>query len=126
MNQHNKKAKPTHANTLRDALQNLHRAINTAQYEIDNAGFHLSNEDIGQLHVAYSPEDEGIHGIHISNMHGNVEFEDGWTISFDDLAKELWGMADCDQSKKLIAGMRSMVELMEKWETETQDKIPTE
>jgi len=121
MNQNNKKEKSDHANDLNEAIEKLQKAINTAKYEIENAGAYLSNKDIGELYAAYSQEDDG---IHISNMHGNVEFEDGWTVSFPYLAKELWNHADRDQERNLIAGIRTMLELMEKWQARLPDESP--
>lgn len=98
------------------ALRKLEQSLKDAIREIDQSDYVVTNEDLGDLYIAYSKEDNG---LYISGVRGNMEIEDGWTISFKDLAERLWSRANNDQeTKEITNSLRSMIEMMEKWDKE--------
>jgi hypothetical protein len=112
--------KQTSGSDLRQKMDHLSRMMSELAVEMENKRDYLTNEDIGELYVAYSQEDDG---IYISGIKGDSEFEDGWTVSFHNFAKALWDRVDQECEKSLITGMRSIVESMERWQEEL---APTE
>jgi hypothetical protein len=94
------------------ALEKLESAIRTAQNELDEAGDAVSIKELGKLYVDFT---EGDDGLYISAIWGDTELEDGWTVSFEDLAKELAeNVDDAESASKLAAGLRRTADAVER------------
>jgi hypothetical protein len=97
------------------ALEKLESAIRTAQNELEEAGYAVSTEELGKLYAAFSDGDDGEDGLYISAICGDVDLEGGWSVSFDDLAKELAeNVDDAESASKLAAGLRRTADAVER------------
>lgn len=116
MNTERKSKEIKQPKAFKAALRKLEQSLEDAIREIDQSDYVVTNEDLGKLYIAYSKEDDG---FYISGSGGNMEIEDGWSICFKDLALALWRRADNAQgTKEITNGLRSMIEMMEKWDKE--------
>jgi hypothetical protein len=108
------KTKSTKAIKLNEVITKLQNAIEAALEEVEDASHTLTNEEIGDLYASYCPIENT---IRISNINGLVEFQGGWDVSFEDLAKELWSNTeDSKESMMIVAGIRKMADLIEDWQ----------
>ena len=97
------------AAATRATLDKLESAIRTAQSELE-CGYGITTKDLGRLYAAFDHD-----GLYISSMHGSVELEDGWSITFDDLATELAdNVEEPEDVARLVDGLRLMADRIER------------
>lgn len=99
------------AAATRATLDKLESAIHAAKSELE-CGYGITTKDLGQLYVAYSHEDGG---LYISSIHGDVEIDDGWSVTFDELSTELAdNIDDPEDAVQLVAGLRRAADAIER------------
>ena len=111
--------KTTKKNKVVSRHEKIELAIETmrqATRQFKETGYGLSTEDIGPLYVAYSDEDEALY-VSARNL------EDGWDLSFKDLAKQLIeGLTNngddydeiADHSMSLVSSLRNVANQIER------------
>ena len=97
------------AAATRATLDKVESAIRTAKSEWE-CGYGITTNDLGRLYVAFDHED----GLYISSNHGDVQLDDGWSITFDSLAIELAGnLEEPEEAIQLSAGLRRAADAIE-------------
>ncbi len=105
------------AAATRATLDKLESAIRSAQSELE-CGYGITTKDLGRLYAAFDPEDR----LYISSMHGSVELDDGWSITFDDLAIELAkNVEEPENVIQLVAGLRRAADTIERIHSEQNE-----
>jgi len=102
------------AAATRATLDKLESAIRSAQSELE-CGYGITTKDLGRLYAAFDHED----GLYISSMHGSVELDDGWSITFEDLAIELAeNVEEMEDVIQLVSGLRRAADTIERIHSE--------
>ena len=94
-------------------LEDLEAAIGSAAGKLEEIGDSVTTKQLGQLYLA--PTSEGGGGFYISSLWGEVDLEDGWYLSFDELAEKLAeGTDTTDSLEAMIEGLKKVTSVLEK------------
>ena len=92
---------------MSSAFEKLQSAMKTAVNELAIATHTISPQDLGEIYVAFSDVDDGLY----ISFWGDMEINDGWRISFVELAKKLAESTEGEaDEKQLVDGLRGLAE----------------
>lgn len=97
--------------TIREEIdEKLHKVISDAMAATEEAMYTVTTEDLGPLLIGVTEEGK----IFFTPYNGGIEVAGDWTMSFEELAKEMSdNLITHEEGHTLVAGLRKAADLLE-------------